>query len=191
MVDVKKQYRKLSLEFHPDRPTGNQEKFNKLTEAYQHILGAPRDPQLDRVVDVTLEQSFSGALVPVGEETVYIEIPPGIDDKEIVTAEGTRYTVRLTNDTRFVRQGLDLYYTHTLTLKEALCGFVFPLELLDGSTIRVNNEDGQIISPRQKKKISHYGMRRGHHAGHLYIVFDVRFPTQLSAEQQAAICTLF
>ena len=35
--DIKKSYRKLSLEYHPDRPSGNAEKFKKISEAYEVI----------------------------------------------------------------------------------------------------------------------------------------------------------
>ena len=34
---IKRQYRKLSLEYHPDRNNGNEEMFKKISEAYQHL----------------------------------------------------------------------------------------------------------------------------------------------------------
>ena len=34
---IKKQYRKLSLECHPDRPGGNANKFKELNEAYETL----------------------------------------------------------------------------------------------------------------------------------------------------------
>ena len=35
--EIKKSYRKLSLEYHPDRPNGNAEKFKKVNEAYETL----------------------------------------------------------------------------------------------------------------------------------------------------------
>jgi DnaJ-class molecular chaperone len=45
--EIKKQYRKMSLETHPDRPTGDNEKFKRVNEAYE-TLG---DPQLRKQYD--------------------------------------------------------------------------------------------------------------------------------------------
>lgn len=36
--ELKRAYRKLALQFHPDKPTGNEEKFKEINEAYQ-VLG--------------------------------------------------------------------------------------------------------------------------------------------------------
>jgi translocation protein SEC63 len=32
--EIKKKYRELSLKYHPDKPTGNEKLFMKLTKAY-------------------------------------------------------------------------------------------------------------------------------------------------------------
>ena len=36
-VDIKNKYQKLSKEYHPDMPAGNEEKFKKINEAYKII----------------------------------------------------------------------------------------------------------------------------------------------------------
>lgn len=42
--EVKRAYRKLALQYHPDKPTGDEEKFKEINEAYQ-VLGDPEKRQ--------------------------------------------------------------------------------------------------------------------------------------------------
>ena len=35
MAEIRRQYRQLSLRYHPDKDTGNQEKFMKIAKAYE------------------------------------------------------------------------------------------------------------------------------------------------------------
>lgn len=41
-ADIKKAYRKLSVIWHPDKETGDEKKFMKLTKAYQVSIGVVR-----------------------------------------------------------------------------------------------------------------------------------------------------
>ena len=52
---IKKAYRKLSLQFHPDKKTGNAEKFKQINEAYQ-ILG----DEEKKIYDQQKEQPMPG-----------------------------------------------------------------------------------------------------------------------------------
>jgi DnaJ-class molecular chaperone len=45
---IKKQYRKLSLEYHPDRPSGDANKFKSINEAYETLSDDHRRKQYDR-----------------------------------------------------------------------------------------------------------------------------------------------
>jgi DnaJ-class molecular chaperone len=186
--DIKKQFRKLSLEFHPDRG-GDAATFTRIHEAYEHLMKTPPVQATGRVAEITLEQAYRGGPAPVftPTETIYIDIPPGTDDNETISVGGGQYTVRVTNTSKFTRKGLNLYYTHTISLKEALCGFVLALDHLDGTTIRITKDNGDVVQPFQKKTIHHYGIRRGQHCGDLVVTFEVLLPTKVTEAQRKCV----
>jgi curved DNA-binding protein len=92
--EIKKQYRKLSLLHHPDRPCGNNELFKKISEAYEGLSDPNKkqmydmrfknvDLPVDKVVEpnvrtplltiqleITFEQSYSGCSKPIKLERV-------------------------------------------------------------------------------------------------------------------------
>ena len=51
--------------------------------------------------------------------------------------------------TVFRRSDLDLIIDKKISLREALCGFQFPLEHLDGRKLWVKSDDGDVLSPGQ------------------------------------------
>ena len=46
--EIKKAYRKMSLKWHPDRPTGNQDKFKEITGAYEVLSDKSKRENYDR-----------------------------------------------------------------------------------------------------------------------------------------------
>ena len=248
MEQIKKQYRKLSLEHHPDRPNGNAAKFKEINEAYEQLYDEKKrkqydqslqpqpdlfeflspmfhqgaffqmmkSPPLDVIVELTLDQAYNGGKIPVTierwihvqhvkqseRETLYIDVPRGIDTNECVlianrgnmgpTGElgDVRIIFSIKNNTKLERKGLDLWYTHNITLKEALCGFTFQLEYLRGQTLQLNNPSGNIVSPYYKKIMPEMGMKREDQTGNLVIAFNIHFPPTLSPSTIEAIQSL-
>lgn len=128
-------------------------------------------------------------------ETIYVDIPQGIDDNEIITIKdkGNKLNnsskgdievkIHVTNNTSFERNGIDLIFKKSITLKESLCGFAFDLPYIDGREFRIINETGNIIPPDFRKTISKLGITRDSSTGDLIIIFDVVYPKKLSTEQ--------
>lgn len=260
---IKKAFRKLSLEHHPDRPTGNAKKCQEINEAYEFLsddrkrqqydqslnpnmnifemmfggMGGPmghpmqghsmpgpmghsvqffqdglppgfmplfKPPPLSISLEITLDQAYSGCSIPLPierwvqvqnmkqleKETYYVDIPAGIDSNECLIIPGkgnvghdgkggdVKVSISIKNTTKMERKGLDLFYKHTITLKEALCGFTFDLEYLHGKILKINNTTN-IISPQYKKVIPSMGMKRDNTQGNLIICFLIVFPTTL------------
>lgn len=48
---------------------------------------------------------------------------------------------------KFKRKGDDIFYEHTLSLTEALCGFHFRLTHLDGRQLLIKSEPGEVVKP--------------------------------------------
>ena len=128
-------------------------------------------------------------------ETVYLNIPRGIDNNEIITIKdkGNRVSntnrgdievkILIDNNTAYERNGIDLIFKKTISLKESLCGFSFDLQYIDGREFKINNEAGNIIPPDFRKIIPNLGIERDGEKGNLIIIFDVIYPKHLSSEQ--------
>lgn len=278
MEEIKKAYRKLSLKYHPDKPSGSADKFKKINEAYQvlsnpttkkqydmrqqahqghqghsffqtagngphrgqpgygnfgsvHVRNfgnmhefpddilnmmfqqhqraqrAQKPPPIVKDMHITLEQAYQGISMPITierilsteaqkqteTETLYVDIPAGIDANEIVVLQqkgnenvhgkgDVRIHIRLYPHTTFARNGLTLVYKKTLSLREALCGFTFELAHLNGKVYKVRNDKGTMIQSGHSKVIQGLGFTRGHHRGHLQIQFQVEYPKTISTE---------
>ena len=159
-------------------------------------------------ISLTLDKILTGTTLPIDierwlfqddikiveQETLYIDIPKGIDEGEIITlidkgnianndCKGDiKIYIKIDNNTDFTRSGLNLIYNKTITLKEALCGFSFELKYITGKTYTINNNSGNIISPGYNKVIPKMGFTREDHVGNLVIVFNIKFPTTLSPD---------
>lgn len=173
-----------------------------------HSMNARPDP-LQKHLQITIEQSYIGCTLPIEiertvisnntkrmeSETVYINVPKGIDDNETVTLHEkgniindrkgeVRITFRVINNTPFKRSGLDLIYRQKINLKEALCGFSFEINHLNGKKLCLNNNSNPtVIKPNFKKIVPNLGMIREDSIGNMVIDFEIEFPESLTKEQ--------
>ena len=288
--EVKRAYRRLSLETHPDRNGNSEEssnKFKEINEAYEVLSDNQKRKQYDmgglgglfgmdenaaninpedilrdlfgggggglfhgmptqfetnnsqthffhmgggmpninirtalqkptpilKHIKIPMEAAYAGCNIPLEvdrwimhgniksqeTEVLYVKIPPGIDENEIIilrekgniisdTNKGdVKIFVKIENKTDYTRNGLDLIYCKTISLKEALCGFEFTLKYVDGRNFQINNNQGNIITSGYRKLIPRMGMKRDDNIGNLVIDFTVIFPESLTPEQVTII----
>lgn len=89
----------------------------------------------------------------------------------------------------FVRSGLsNLLYTQTISLKEALCGFMVTLKTLDGRVLRVKITD--VVTPTYEKVIEDEGLPLPacptKAKGNLILRFNITYPEYLSKKTKKA-----
>ena len=128
-------------------------------------------------------------------ETIYVSIPKGIDNNEIIVLENKgnvidhnnkgdiKIKIIVQNSSNFNRNGIDLIYKKSISLKDSLCGFCFDLKYIDGREFKINNEAGNIIPSDFRKIIPKMGMQRDDDIGNLIIHFDIVYPKNLSLDQ--------
>jgi DnaJ-class molecular chaperone len=283
--EIKKAYRKLSLELHPDRKGGDTEKFKELNEAYSVLGDSDKKNYYDTMrnggemrhdnpmhvnpddffnmffggggipgmhpgmagmfppgmfgstnfhvfkngmpfnmnqslqkpapiimnIEISLDDSFIGASKPIEierwihdtqtnvkrieKETLYINIPKGIDDNEMIILQekgnmigdsnkgDIKLFVKINNTSQLTRDGLNLIYKKQITLKESLCGFSFDLPYLNGKTFKISNSGGVVVGNGYNKVIPNLGLSRDDHVGSLIINFTILYPEKISEEQ--------
>jgi hypothetical protein len=161
-------------------------------------------------VTITLELSCQGATIPVEMErwnmnsegtheldkhTEYVTIPVGAESGEVIILsnrgnEGApecrgdvKVTLTVEEHATFKRNGLDIIMEKKITLKEALCGFVFEIEHLNGKKFAFNSSSGNIIRDGLIKTIPKLGIQRGTERGNLNVAFKVLYPEKLTEIQ--------
>jgi len=116
---------------------------------------------------------------------------PGAADEAPDTVTGDIvFVLQQKEHPKFKRKGDDLFYEHSLTLTEALCGFQFALTHLDSRQLLIKSNPGEVVKPGQFKAINDEGMpayQRPFMKGKLYIHFSVDFPESLTPDQCKAL----
>jgi DnaJ-class molecular chaperone len=174
---------------------------------FQQAMNKPMP--IVKTLQINMEQVLNGGLLPLEierwilengnkvfeKETVYVDVPPGIDNNEMIVLRDKgniinenckgdiKINVLIQNNTPFRREGLDLILEKNITLKEALCGFTFDINYINGKNYTLNNKKGNIVPPEYKKIYQNMGLKRGEHKGNMIIIFHVIFPENLTDEQ--------
>ncbi len=128
--EIKKAYRRLAQEHHPDRPTGNEKKFKEINEAYQVLSNKEKRAQYDRFGRVfTGGQpgggfggfSAGGGSASGGEGFDFGDINFG-DFGDITDIFETFFTGMGGKRRKTYTRGSDLQFTQEITLEEAYRG---------------------------------------------------------------------
>lgn len=187
---------------------------NEMPQFFKEPKAPP--PILEKNINITFEESYKGTNLPFviereikegnltyqEQEKVYVSIPQGIDDGEImhIQEKGHIYNsvkgdiklhLHVIPHVKFDRRGLNIIYKQTLTFKESICGFESILSHLDGANMRLLSSRGNIIQNGDERVLKGKGFSRNNQIGDLIIVFKVISPPDLTEEQIKLCETIF
>jgi DnaJ family protein B protein 4 len=171
---------------------------------------------ISKTVNISLNQCYDGGSIPIEIErfvvnngikysetaSLNIPIPKGINESQTVLVEGAgniindlkgdvKLSFKIEEHPLFKRRDCDLIYKKKISLKEALCGFSFELQHLNGKMLFLNNKSNRnIITPDTKKTIPNLGIEHQGKTGNLIIEFIIDFPVNLSEEQMNTIASV-
>jgi len=144
---------------------------------------------------IVIERKISvNNVIGYEKETLYVQIPRGIDNNEIITLinKGNSYVnngvthsnvkiiIVLKPHETFERNGLDIIYIKTISLKEALLGFSFVLNHINNKNYNITCTE--IIHFNYEKIKTSMGFVRDNFVGNLIIKFNIIFPSSLSLD---------
>ena len=172
----------------------------------RHVLN------IDKSYEITFQESWSGIIKQliierfslidnmkvVETEQLYIRIPPGIRNGNVIILKGKGNSIHnrlfgdvmvnivVKNNTEFIRDELDLILKKKITFKESLVGFKFDIKHISGKKYCINNFDGKVIKDGYMKivpKLGFFTEARGVKTeGNLLVVFSVEYPDKLEKE---------
>jgi len=194
----------------PGMAFGGEPIFARVSTHQMPMFEVQKPPILEKRIEISFEDSFHGTQLPINvereirngkmsyheEEKIYISIPPGIDDGEIIEIEekGNIYNdvrgniklyIKVNYNAAYDRKGLNLIYTQTVSFKESICGFAYIMSHIDGSKMNLKSSRGNIIQNGDEKNIKGRGFTRESQVGDLIVKFKVTPPRVLTEAQLA------
>tara|TARA_X000000368_G_scaffold168886_1_gene133254 strand:- start:306 stop:1226 length:921 start_codon:yes stop_codon:yes gene_type:complete len=170
---------------------------------------------IETTIDITFENSYFGKSIPIQInrnifknnvisneiETLYIEIPVGIDNNEIINInnKGNIYNdsqsdikikINLIFHPLFTRNGLDIIYTIDISLKESLIGFEKIFKHINNKSYKISNTNGDIINNNYYQKLDKLGFTRNNFIGDFIIKFNIDYSIKLSQETKKQLAEI-
>ena len=177
----------------------NNERYNNNYKNDNYIYEKYNDDIL-KILEISFDQAYNGCSIPISinrkiiynniineeNETLYINIPNGIDNNEIIILENkgnninnnysnVKITIKLLEHNNFTREGLDIYFKLNLSFKESLIGFEYILKHLNNKNYKIKSKEGEIITNNTKMLMRNLGFCRNEYYGNLIITFNINY----------------
>ena len=159
-------------------------------------------------INLTYEESYNGCQKPVKitrkilqnnivtseNETLYVNIPQGTDNDEIIVIENkgnidnfnktnVKIFIKLLKHNLFERDGLDIIYKLNISFKESLVGVNKIFKHLNNKYYKINSKKGEIISNTSEKILENLGFKRNDYYGNMIIKFNIDYNYKFNETQ--------
>ena len=150
--EIKKAYRKLAMQYHPDRNPGNkeaEEKFKEATEAYEILSDEKKRSQYDKFGFQGVHSDFADAYGRGGFDFSSMFGGGGFGDLDDIFSSffgggfGSRSSTRQ-------RRGNDIRYDIKLSLEDAVFGKKMEIKLDKNDVCDVCHGSGSIVTTPRK-----------------------------------------
>ena len=159
-------------------------------------------------INLTYEESYNGCQKPVKitrkilqnnivtseNETLYVNIPQGTDNDEIIVIENkgnidnfnktnVKIFIKLLKHNLFERDGLDIIYKLNISFKESLVGVNKIFKYLNNKYYKINSKKGEIVSNTSEKILENLGFKRNDYYGNMIIKFNIDYNYKFNETQ--------
>ncbi|XP_068448680.1 dnaJ homolog subfamily B member 1b [Clinocottus analis] len=183
---------------------------------HSSVVKKHQDPPVVHNLQITLEEVLSGCVkkmkisrrrmnpdgrtLKMEDKILEVQIKKGWKEGTKITfpKEGDETPTNIPADVVFVlkdkthqkfkRDGSNIIYTATISLRDALCGCTINAPTLDGRTVNVTTTD--VVQPGMKRRINGEGLpypKRPDRRGDLLVEYEVKFPERLSQSARDTI----
>lgn len=121
--EIKKSYRKLSMQYHPDRPTGNEEKFKQINKAYETLSNPSERNKYDSPFNNINSTNMKNDIFEM-----FFNGMPGNMNMNFQPGQFPNFNV-FTNSNNFLSKPTPIIKTLHITLTQAYTGINYPLEI--------------------------------------------------------------
>lgn len=140
-------------------------------------------------LEALMDDSFHAVTPQKGRGSVELEVPKGCPEGHVIEEQGHRFAIHTKPNQDFVRgtrsHKSDLYTNVSITLEQALLGFTLEVLTIDGELIE---EEMESVPHSMEYQVKRKGLPRfdatATTRGHLFVRFDVQYPTLSESEKE-------
>ncbi|GJM94469.1 hypothetical protein PR202_ga11114 [Eleusine coracana subsp. coracana] len=155
-------------------------RYRATTLSYTLLSGLKKPTNVDEILTIDIK--------PGWKKGTKITFPEKGNERRNVRPSDLVFIVDEREHPKFKRDGNDLIYTHKISLVEALTGCAVQLTTLDGRNLTIPVKS--VVSPTHEEVVQGEGMpitKEPSKKGNLRIKFQIKFPSNLTADQKAGI----